>query len=103
MKNCSGGFLDAFFERFGKPKERIVGGSDAARGQFPYQVSLQGFTGHFCGGAIIDESWVVTAAHCADNGGSITVVAGKTNIHRFENTEQRVKVEDIIIHEDFNG
>ncbi|XP_055531462.1 chymotrypsin-2-like [Wyeomyia smithii] len=44
---------------------RIVGGSDAIEGQFPYQVSLRSAAGnHFCGGSIINVNWVMSAAHC---------------------------------------
>ncbi|CAG0918669.1 unnamed protein product [Notodromas monacha] len=42
----------------------IVGGSGAYRGEFPFIVSLVYGGRHFCGGAMIHESFVVTAAHC---------------------------------------
>lgn len=47
---------------------KIVGGSEAADGEFPWQVSLRSVAGlgatHFCGGAVIDKDWILTAAHC---------------------------------------
>merc|ERR1712002_405377 len=43
---------------------RIVGGDAAAGGEFPWQVSLQQFGRHFCGGSVIGKNHVMTAAHC---------------------------------------
>jgi Trypsin len=48
-------------------RPRIIGGSNAAAGEFPYQV-LVSFHGQFiCGGSILDGTHVVTAAHCVEN------------------------------------
>ena len=55
----------------------IVGGDDITIEQAPWQISLRQFGGHICGGTIISEDWIVTAAHCVDSGVSnMTVVAG---------------------------
>jgi len=45
--------------------KRIIGGTYAPRGAWPWQVALRFMTGiYMCGGALISDRWVVTAAHC---------------------------------------
>merc|ERR1712002_1436217 len=58
---------------------KIVGGSSASEGQFPWQASLQRYGSHFCGGSLISTNHVMTAAHCAYSG--TTVNLGSTNWH----------------------
>lgn len=43
--------------------DKIVGGYTCPVNSVPYQVSLNsGY--HFCGGSLINDQWVVSAAHC---------------------------------------
>jgi len=51
------------------PDGRITNGHDAKEGEFPYQVGLSlrvGLSSAWCGGSLISNTWVLTAAHCTD-------------------------------------
>lgn len=76
----------------GVEKSPIVGGSNTTIQQHPWQVSLQSLGGsHFCGGSIIDASWILTAAHCVDgsSAGSLRIAAGMTR--RSQSTSGQIR------------
>ncbi|KXJ85241.1 putative trypsin [Microdochium bolleyi] len=49
----------------GSLSRRIVDGTPASEGEFPFLVSLSNNGKHFCGGALLDATTVLTAAHCS--------------------------------------
>merc|ERR1711953_673279 len=73
-------------------KDRIVGGFEAQENQWPWQVALFIDNAWFCGGSIISENYVMTAAHCADGASYFDIMAGAHNVrassepHRIEIT-----------------
>ncbi|XP_049888035.1 chymotrypsin-2-like [Pectinophora gossypiella] len=84
-------------------QSRIVGGQDAPEGRVPYQVSLRSiFDSHFCGGSILNQRWVLTAAHCTVGQSSsyIRVVVGTNSLLV---GGERYSVDAIINHEGFNN
>ncbi|XP_055382217.1 trypsin delta-like [Condylostylus longicornis] len=79
------------------PDGRIVGGASTTIQQFPHQVSLRYQNRHRCGGSIISENVVLTAAHCVTgiNRNQMIVRAGTT--YR-DSPGTDVKISKIIIH-----
>lgn len=79
---------------------RIAGGTKTASLEFPWQVSLQDSLQHFCGGSLIDQQWVLTAAHCFDSRShdSFRVILGEHQFSERSGTEVERHVEKLIIH-----
>uniref|UniRef100_A0A8C8SA83 Peptidase S1 domain-containing protein n=1 Tax=Pelusios castaneus TaxID=367368 RepID=A0A8C8SA83_9SAUR len=85
---------------------RIVGGGDAPRSRWPWQVSIQLNGHHHCGGSLISSQWVVSAAHCFDF--SSLVSSYRVNLGEYQLSYPspcRVSslVSQIIIHPHYNG
>ncbi|XP_069853433.1 cationic trypsin-3 [Dipodomys merriami] len=75
--------------------DKIVGGYTCAKNSVPYQVSLNiGY--HTCGGSLINNQWVVSAAHCYKS--KIQVRLGEHNIDVVEGDEQFINAAKIIKH-----
>ncbi|ERL93372.1 brachyurin [Dendroctonus ponderosae] len=83
---------------------RIIGGSVAARGAFPYQAALIINGNSFCGGSIISNQWVLTAAHCVDTATSVQLILGAHNPRTTVNepTQVRLASDGRVVHADWN-
>uniref|UniRef100_A0A4W4HTI5 Coagulation factor IXa n=1 Tax=Electrophorus electricus TaxID=8005 RepID=A0A4W4HTI5_ELEEL len=80
---------------------RIIGGSQASPGEIPWQVALvvRSTQQVFCGGSILSELWVVTAAHCLkERKDAFFVRVGELDVSRSEGTEQDLEVEKAVLH-----
>ncbi|XP_062393218.1 coagulation factor IXb [Sardina pilchardus] len=81
--------------------ERIVGGDEATRGEIPWQVAIinKATTVVFCGGSLLSEVWVITAAHCiAESKGPYFVRLGEHDTRQNENTERDHEVHMVFFH-----
>jgi len=72
-------------------KERIVGGHEAAENEWPWQVALFIDDAWFCGGSLISDEYVMTAAHCADGASYFDIMAGAHNV-RASSEPHRVEI-----------
>ncbi|CAO2600856.1 Transmembrane protease serine 12 [Lemmus lemmus] len=87
---------------------RIIGGTRAAAGAWPWLVSLQvqdgNFLVHICGGALVRDRWVLTAAHCTKEASDPLkwrAVIGTNDLSRRRSHIRNIQVVAIIIRPDF--
>ncbi|CAB1333987.1 unnamed protein product [Coregonus sp. 'balchen'] len=80
--------------------DKIIGGYECKAYSQPHQVSLNvGY--HFCGGSLVNENWVVSAAHCYQF--RVEVRLGEHNIKVTEGSEQFISSSRVIRHPNYSS
>ena len=93
------------------PVDRAMGGEAVSINEYPWQVGLvhtgrDTYQGQFCGGSLIEPTWVLTAAHCVEDNGrvnapsEIQIYSGSADL---EGNGRLTDVQQIISHPAYTG
>jgi len=86
----------------------IIGGQPAEVGEWPWQAHINAGS-RFCGGVLVAPIWVLTAAHCLYDRNrqlvteEIWVTLGDYDQAISEPSEQRYRVQQVILHPSYNA
>lgn len=84
---------------------RVIGGDETDPGEFPWAASIKLNGQPICGGSLIGQSWILTAAHCVVgyNPKNLTVRLGAYRIKdQGESQAIEVPVSMFIVHKDYS-
>ncbi|XP_038166161.1 granzyme E-like [Arvicola amphibius] len=93
-----------FLLPLGAGAEEIIGGHEVKPHSRPYMAFIASFHDdgkrHCCGGFLVQDNFVLTAAHC--RGSAMNITLGAHNISIREETQQIIPVADAIPHPAYN-
>jgi hypothetical protein len=81
---------------------RIINGLQAKPHSFPWAVSLQYKGVHDCGGVIIDQWNILTAAHCLDYGNDLGNYVARVGAHDRYTSGRSIPIAQLIIHPNYD-
>jgi hypothetical protein len=86
-------------------EQPIIGGAEASPGEWPWQAQLNKSGSHWCGGSLIADRWVLTAAHCVQghNAASFQVNLGVHKRSRPNANVQTRSVSQLLVHPSYNA
>ncbi|RWS25430.1 Polyserase-2-like protein [Leptotrombidium deliense] len=90
----------------GSGKTRIVNGTPVGMDTYPWMVALVSTVTkrQFCGGTLINDQWILTAAHCVPNTTPNDVVVGASIVQISAGTRENLHfVDSIWTHPDYVG
>lgn len=100
----------AFEEEREEKSDRIYGGKEVDPGDWPFIVYIyekiadDPSVGGLCGGTLINDRWIITAAHCFswDRPESYGIILGEHDVNKRSGNEIYMDIEKIISHAAFN-
>jgi hypothetical protein len=81
---------------------RIVNGFQAIPHSFPWAVSLQYKGVHDCGGVIVDQWNILTAAHCLDYSNDLSNYKVRVGAHDRSSSGRLISIAQLIIHPNYD-
>uniref|UniRef100_G1PPZ4 Peptidase S1 domain-containing protein n=2 Tax=Myotis lucifugus TaxID=59463 RepID=G1PPZ4_MYOLU len=78
--------------------DRIIDGVPCPRGSHPYQVALLKGNQLHCGGVLVNEEWVVTAAHCQMSDYNVYMGSFRLNSRK----GQKIKATESFVHPQYS-
>ncbi len=93
----------------GDAQKKILGGVEAQPGAWPWMTALlyaeeaNIYQAQFCSGVLIDDKWVLTAAHCVRgmSAGQVNVAVGAYDLKTFGGN--RISIKNIHIHPQYSS